>query len=131
MTIEELQAEVIRLSAENSQLKGSQDLAVKSAVKAEQERILGIQKAAETFGIKNDISKFIKMNTDVDSCVAMFEAIKENTQIANGSPKADGVEVSLSDATVTNTSAKPTGLEETLKGFEALAKATNMFEGVK
>lgn len=131
MTIEELQAEVIRLSAENSQLKGSQDLAVKSAVKAEQERILGIQKAAETFGIKNDISKFIKMNTDVDSCVAMFEVIKENTQIANGSPKADGVEASLSDKTVADISAKPTGLEETLKGFEALAKATNMFEGVK
>lgn len=128
MTIEELQAEIIRLSAENSQLKSAQDLAVKTAVKTEQERILGIYKAAETFSIKSDITKFIKMNTDVDSCVAMFEAIKESTQLQNPSPKADGLDASLSETTVDD---QDSGLTATLKGFEALNKSTSIFEGVR
>ena len=130
MTVEELQAEVIRLSAENSQLKGSQETAVKAAVKAEQERILGIQKSAETFGIKSDISKFIKMNADVDACTAMFEAIKEASQISNPSPEGDIA--GAADKSNTKSQEEVTdGMVATLKGFEELAKAQSIFAGVK
>jgi hypothetical protein len=131
MTIEELQAEVIRLSAENATLKGSQETAVKSAVKAEQDRILGIQKSAETFGIKGSLEKFIKSGADIDSCTGMFELIKEQTQLANPSPKSEDQGSLNSDNTQEVKSDEPKAFGGILEGFKSLAEQKNIFANVK
>jgi hypothetical protein len=128
-TIEELQAEVIRLSAENTNLKSANALEIKKAVKEEQERILGIMKAAETFEIKGSIEKFIKLNHDVDTCVATFETIKEHTQLANPSPKQE--QGSTLDKSNTPDLSQKSGLDGILEGFKNIESAQNLFAGIK
>lgn len=131
MTIEELQAEVIRLSAENATLKSSQDTVTKSAVKAEQERILGIQKSAETFGIKGSLEKFIKSGADIDACTTMFELIKEQAQLANPSPKGEEQGSLDTNNTPEAKSDEPLAFGGILEGFKKLSEQKAIFANVK
>lgn len=130
-TVEELQAEVIKLQGELSTEKASKDLAIKAAVQEERTRIIGIQKAAETFGIKSSIEKFIEKGVSVESATDTFEMIKEQVQLANPSPEGKDVGTLNEKNTKNQEEAKPEAFGGILQGFESLNKSQEIFSTIR
>ncbi len=84
MTLEELQAENIRLSADLTALKAESQLTLAQGAKEEQTRILGILKSADTLGCTSAMAtKRILANSTVEDSTSMFEDIAEAIQLAN------------------------------------------------
>lgn len=92
MTLEEALAENIRLRSELDARQNAFMLEMAKIKKEEQDRVVSIMDAAKTFSLSTDTAiKRIKAGTSVEATVEMFEAIKENLQIANPSPITTGL----------------------------------------
>lgn len=126
MTLEE---KLQKAEEELAALKSSQASSTASATKAEQERILGIQKAAETYGIEGDITKYITKGYTVEQVEDMFGMIGEKKQKENPSPKQEpqsGQEGKKSEDSIPTDPA-----DQLVFGFKHLTDMNDVFKGFK
>jgi len=101
MTLEEALVKNIELSSELENLKKSSALEVAKARVNEQNRVLGILEAAETFKLCTEMAvKRIKAGASVEDSVEMFESVKEMLQISNSLDTSIGFCSSINESLI-------------------------------
>jgi ClpP class serine protease len=132
MTLEDALVQLSTVQSELVALKASANLDIAKARLEEQNRILGILDASDTFKIPTASAvKFIKTNTSVDIALMSFEAIREASQAASHVDTTTATTVASVTASDVTTAATSGFGATLLAGLDAMQTQPQLFAGVR
>jgi ClpP class serine protease len=129
--IETLQAEVVKLQAENATLKAELQLAPTKYKADEKARILGIMKAGTTFKLDMSVAeKFINNDSSIEQATDMMELVKSAVQDQTAIQSAQPTQTTLNGQTIPNSHEELSAKDMLLKMSQAGSTTTDPFKGL-